>query len=99
MLSQEVYLGKDQSFRTFVSCTSELEPNTRNGTRNDVHIAQGNRGEVDLIQLDLGAIFLLHGGVVCLKDFFHELWDLIVEPLLGALDTVPENQVFAENLL
>lgn len=37
--------------------------------------------------------------MISLEDLLHERWYLRVEPFFRALDAVPEDQVFAEDLL
>ena len=98
-LSEELYLVNDESFGVWASSASVLEPDTEGSTRNDIHEAESNCGEIDFIQFDTCIEFLLDLVEIRLKNLLYQRWDLSAKPFLRALDAVPQNQVPAQDFL
>ena len=98
-LPEELYLVDDQAFGVWASRASVLEADTESRACYDIHEAESDGCEINLVKLDPRAEFLLHLIEIRLENLFDQRWYLGTEPFLRALDAIPQNQVPAQDFL
>eukprot|EP00350_Pseudokeronopsis_sp_OXSARD2_P012234 CAMPEP_0170565756 /NCGR_PEP_ID=MMETSP0211-20121228/79392_1 /TAXON_ID=311385 /ORGANISM="Pseudokeronopsis sp., Strain OXSARD2" /LENGTH=438 /DNA_ID=CAMNT_0010886717 /DNA_START=518 /DNA_END=1836 /DNA_ORIENTATION=+ len=90
--------GGNETEHLLVPRASVLEAQRQDCPRYDVDVAQRDRGKVDVVLIDPLRVVLLHQADIILIDVLDDVGDLGVDPVFGALNVVPHDEVLAEDL-